>query len=310
MMNRIYLLYILLLLPGLSYADNCTVNATLFSTVSMGNIFVPRDAPVGSEIARAKISGYAKLEVDAPDGPVSCGGGYTFNYLSATSSSINNVFATNLEGVGIRVSIPPGNFVLPSNGTGYIYNLGYYDVMLVKTGKITSGFLTPGIIMQGWFVTPDNYFMRISMDMNTQVTVLACSLSGQTLNFNLGDINVSEFSHQPGFNPPRSDSQNLGLNCDASVNINVELNGVQNPDVTADPSVLALNAQGNPGTADGVGIQILYNNVPLQLNNRIVLKRSAGGQESFPLMARYYQTKTIVKPGSANTTATLNITYQ
>ncbi|MDO8233664.1 fimbrial protein [Citrobacter werkmanii] len=309
-MNRIYVLCILLLLPGLSYADNCSVNATLFGTVSMGNILVQRDAPVGSEIARARLSGYAKLEVDAPDSPTSCSGGYTFNYLSATNSPINNVFNTNLDGVGIRVSVSPGSFVLPSNGTVYVYNLGFYDVMLIKTGKITPGYLTPGVIMQGWFVTPDNYFTQISLDANTQVTVLACSVSSQTLNFNLGDINASEFSNQPGFNPPRSDSQNLGLNCEASANINVELMGTQNPDVTSDTSVLALNGQGTQGTADGVGIQMLYNNVPLHLNNRIVLKRSAGGQETFPLVARYYQTRSVVRPGSANATATLNITYQ
>lgn len=295
-MKPIYSLFILLFLPALSYAGNCAVNATLFSSVIMGNILVQRDAPVGSEIARARVSGYAKLEVDAPDSPTSCSGAYMFNYLSAMPSSINNVFNTNLDGVGIRVSIPPGNFVLPSNGTAYIYNLGFYDVMLIKTGKITPGYLTPGVIMQGWFVTPDNYFMQISMDANTQVTVLACSLASQTLNFNLGDINASEFSNQAGFNPPRSDSQDLGLNCDASANINVELIGMQNPDA--------------PGTADGVGIQVLYNNAPLQLNRRIVLKRSAGGQETFPLVARYYQTKSVVKPGSASTTATLNITYQ
>ncbi len=309
-MNRIYLFSILLLFSGLSYADNCMVNATLFGTVSMGNILVQRNAPIGSEIARARISGYAKLEVDAPVQPTSCNGAYTFNYLSATPSPINGVFNTNLEGVGIRTSIPPGNFMLPSQGAAYIYNLGYYDIMLVKTGEITPGYLTPGVIMQGWFVTPDNYFMQISMDANTLVTVLACSLSSQTLNFNLGDINASEFANQVGFIPPRSDSQNLGLNCDANANINVELVGIQNPDATGDTSVLALNGQGTPGAADGVGIQVLYNNTPLQLNSRIVLKRSAGGQETFPLVARYYQTKSVVKPGSASTTATLNITYQ
>ena len=65
-----------------------------------------------------------------------------------------------------------------------------------------------------------------------------------------------------------------------------------------------------PGTAEGVGVQLVYNTIPLQLNNRILLKQSAGGQEAFPLTARYYQTRAVVKPGSANATATLNVTYQ
>jgi type 1 fimbria pilin len=40
------------------------------------------------------------------------------------------------------------------------------------------------------------------------------------------------------------------------------------------------------------------------------LKNSAGGQETFPITARYIQTKDKVTAGSANATATLNITYQ
>lgn len=309
-MKRLILLVVFLCFTSPGYADNCQINETLFGTVSLGNSVIQRDAPIGSEIARARLSGYALLQVNAPDGPATCNGGYAFTYLSATPSAINHVYNTNLEGVGIRLSVTPGNFVLPSNGSAYIYSLGYYDVFLIKTGKITPGYLTPGILMQGWFVSPDNNFTRISLDANSQVTVLACSLASQTINFSLGDINASEFTTQPGFIPARSDTQNLGLNCDPGANINVELTGAQNPDTPADSSVLALNGQGSAGTAEGVGIQLLYNNTPLQLNKRMVLKNAAGGQETFPLVARYYQTRSVVKPGSANATATLNITYQ
>lgn len=62
--------------------------------------------------------------------------------------------------------------------------------------------------------------------------------------------------------------------------------------------------------AKGVGVQLLYNGSPFILNNRIVLKRSSGGQETFPLTARYYQTKTAVTTGKANASATLDLTYQ
>ncbi|HDS5029757.1 fimbrial protein [Enterobacter kobei] len=57
-------------------------------------------------------------------------------------------------------------------------------------------------------------------------------------------------------------------------------------------------------------MQIVYNGAPLMLNNRIVLKTSSGGQETFPLTARYYQTRTTVSTGTANASATLNLTYQ
>ena len=104
-------------------------------------------------------------------------------------------------------------------------------------------------------------------------------------------------------------TQNLGLNCDPGANVNVSISGIQNPDV-ATTSVLALTGQGNTGTAKGVGIQLLYNGTPLALNTRLPLTVAAGGQQTFPLTARYYQTNTTVEPGTANASATLNLTYQ
>lgn len=75
-------------------------------------------------------------------------------------------------------------------------------------------------------------------------------------------------------------------------------------------SVLALTGQGSETVADGVGVQLLYNNAPVQLNNRLMLKQSSDGTESLPITARYYQTKPVVKAGEANATATLDMTYQ
>jgi type 1 fimbria pilin len=87
------------------------------------------------------------------------------------------------------------------------------------------------------------------------------------------------------------------------------LTGIQQPDVS-DSSILALSGQGNAGVAEGVGVQLLYNAAPLTLNSNLVLKRSAGGQELFPITARYYQTRSSVTTGSANASATLTLTYQ
>ncbi|MDU7775121.1 MAG: fimbrial protein, partial [Citrobacter sp.] len=92
-------------------------------------------------------------------------------------------------------------------------------------------------------------------------------------------------------------------------NINVTLTGTQNPDTT-DDSVLELSNQGDDKVAAGIGVQLLYNDTPLELNKMLNLKRSAGGQEPFPITARYIQTKDKVRAGQANATATLNLTYQ
>jgi type 1 fimbria pilin len=148
------------------------------------------------------------------------------------------------------------------------------------------------------------------MDASSQVNVLSCSISSQALNFNLGTVSAAEFGPSAGFTPSHTDTQSLGLNCNPGANINVELKGIPNPDAGADASVLALTGQGGDNIADGVGVQLLYNNAPIQLNARLMLKQSSAGLESFPIMARYYQTKSQVKAGEANATATLDITYQ
>ncbi|MFP2412591.1 fimbrial protein [Citrobacter braakii] len=103
----------------------------------------------------------------------------------------------------------------------------------------------------------------------------------------------------------------IDLNCDAGARINASLSGTQSAE-TANDSILALSGAGMSGVASGIGIQLLYGNTPLKLDNNIVLKTSAGGQEFPPgaFTARYFQTKNNVTAGSANATATLNITYQ
>lgn len=153
------------------------------------------------------------------------------------------------------------------------------------------------------------YTEEVGMGNNTIIPV-ACSLTTPNLNFPIGDILASKFGTSVGTIPSGAqNTQNLGLNCDAGANINVTLQGAQNPDVST-TSVLALTGQGNADVAQGVGVQLLYNGSPLVLNNRIVLKQSSGGQETFPITARYYQTKTSVATGKANASATLDLTYQ
>ncbi|MCP0793895.1 fimbrial protein, partial [Salmonella enterica subsp. enterica serovar Give] len=150
---------LILAFSGLCSADVCEITAPLIRTVSTGNILVQRDTGAGAEIARVRVSGFVELASFSSTGVASCNGGYTFNYLSATPASMSGVYNTNLDGVGIRASFDAGNFMLPSYGANIktLYYLGNYDVIFYKTGNITSGPLTPGLIAQGWYGAPDNH---------------------------------------------------------------------------------------------------------------------------------------------------------
>ncbi|MGV7092984.1 fimbrial protein [Siccibacter turicensis] len=285
--------------------------------VNFGNVVVQRDVPEGTVIASRDFGYTVVSAIDCTNGPT-----YYLAYSLVYNGGIskgNHIYKTNVEGVGIRVH--------KSQTSTYFESPTYYSpiyaisgltsfpssVELIKTGPITGGAMNAGQIGE-YYITNTSYgvegrMTHITMQSGTTITPTQCSISTSNLSFPMGTIAASEFSGAVGFIPEHAVTQNLGLECEANANINVTLNGTQNPDVTTS-SVLALTGQGDTGVAQGVGVQLLYNNKPLELNKRIVLKKSAGGQETFPIVARYYQTKTTVTPGKANTLATLNISYQ
>lgn len=237
-------------------------------------------------------------------------------YLGGNPSSYgNHVYTTNVDGIGIRFS--SGNyFENPSNTFSYEAQASYVEwwggrIELVVTGgvirRINAGNDRGGDARGSDGVYRDGLTTTLT---DGTINALACSITTPQLNFIIGDIPASTFGSTVGTTPAGAqNTQNLGLSCNAGTNITVSLSGVQNPD-SANTSVMALTGQGSAGTAKGVGVQLLYNGAPLAINSPLLLKRSSGGQETLPLTARYYQTLTSVESGSANATATLNLTYQ
>ncbi|KLW91638.1 fimbrial protein [Enterobacter sp. BIDMC92] len=295
-------------------AGTCTTITPQLSTLSVGTINVQRDAPVGTVI----FSGTGSMTGSYLTGctnPLMLG--FSMRYNNATLSSYgNHVYNTNVSGIGIRFS-SNAYFENPSNTFSYSAQTSYVDwyggrVELVVTGPVSSGALTPGVIGVVTLQGSDGVYRDGLTEQLTGGTInaLACTINTPQLTFPLGDIPASAFGTVVGTTPGvAQNTQNLGLTCSAGTNITVSLSGIQNPD-SANTSVMALTGQGSAGTAKGVGVQLLYNGTPLALNSRLLLKQSAGGQETLPLTARYYQTLTSVESGSANASATLNLTYQ
>ncbi|SUW63745.1 putative major fimbrial protein SthE [Buttiauxella agrestis] len=314
---KYFALIITLLFSGMAGATCQTVNNWL-STIDAGNIIVQRDTPVGALIASIPTPVVAStlLAVCTDGGGQAIG---QFDYMGGVATSIPNVYYTNIPGVGMEIignsggvssmQNPPRSYVLSAGMVlTNIYSGNPQVVNLYKVGNIISGNFVPGRVGHQ-MVADDGGFIREIQLSGGSVTQVACSIKTPNLVFPLGDVPVSTFGNTIGFIPDVSSTQNLGLDCDAGANINVSLNGTQNPD-SSDASVLALNNQGGNDVASGLGIQLLYNDVPLVLNDTIVLKTSPGGVETFPLKARYIQTKTTVTAGDASTNATLQLTYQ
>ncbi|WP_260864541.1 fimbrial protein [Citrobacter sp. Marseille-Q6884] len=275
---------------------------------SFGNVVAQSDAPVGTVLSTITASS-PNTEYDT-----CTNGGYEYtrmSYPGAALTGVSGTYSTNIPGVGIKFqdgaySIPATATYIQGNSKGFA-TAAY--ISLIKTGTISAGNLINGE-MGNVFVDNGTVVIRHMLTGVNSVAVTSCTVNNMSLSFPIGNILISQFSSSAGFLPAGAqNTQTLGLTCSSGANINVTLSGTQNPDVS-NTTVLALTGQGNPEVAKGVGVQIIYNNSPLVLNNRIVLKKSNGGQESFPITARYYQTKSSVATGTANATATLNITYQ
>ena len=273
---------------------------------SPGNVVVQRDTPVGAIIYSKVLSGGEAF--------LSCTGEantnyYKMTYLGGIATSIAHAYATNIPGVAIKADFAWGYLDNPpstdNTGTGSVPQPPI-SIKLYKTGDITPGPFTIGQV--GTWTVSDITPLTLNIS-GGYVTQVACSVTTPNLTFPIGDVLKSEFGSTVGYIPAKTSTQNLGLDCDRFANINVTLNGKQNPDVS-DASVLVLDNQGGADVAQGVGVQLLYNGTPLEINSMLALKESNGGQETFPLTARYYQTRTAVTVGEANASATLTLTYQ
>ncbi|WP_029592657.1 fimbrial protein [Franconibacter pulveris] len=308
------IIFILLTLSSINVFAGCVNNIAAYTkNINFGNVTVQRDVPAGTVVATQSVLGDINFTCTGP----AMNTYHEVMYTGLTSFG-NNVYQIGVSGYGIRVSEngPGGDFhhYFPIEINGWNDNTGTYSTNLykfelVKTSEpAQSGAIRTGVIADTSMF--NQFYIGTFNITGGTITTLACSLSTPNMSFPIGNIPASSFGSAPGTTPAGAqNTQYLGLNCNPGANINVSLSGKQNPDVST-PGVLALSGQGNAGVAKGVGVQLLYKGTPLALNNRIVLKKSSGGEEIFPLVARYYQTRTSVTTGSANASATLTITYQ
>ena len=254
---------------------------------------------------------------------------------SAPVAGYTDVYPTNIDGIGVRYNFALNSGSLSfcpvqfddhiSNSTRtYTCHILNKDTQGLSMGASLQFVKTKPNVASGAITTIPSVTSSYSLnnqsgqwDLNliwsgagsVVVTVQACAINNSSIAVPLDPVLADSFT---GAGTTKGDRTfTIDLNCDAGARINASLSGTQSAE-TANDSILALSGAGMSGVASGIGIQLLYGNTPLKLDNNIVLKTSAGGQEFPPgaFTARYFQTKNNVTAGSANATATLNITYQ
>lgn len=314
-------------LSPLAQASYCSLVGAS-GTTAFSNITVQRDAPAGTELASYQLP-VTQLWDCTTVASVTWQemGIKTYSKYNSTVGNGYTVYDSGVPGIGFTLEVlsaSNGWFVPGKDSSSYSIASSTNGLLaggkrqvtrkvrLIKTGPVTTGTVMSkqvgATIMRTYVSGVAQWESESPININSfKVTSLACSLSSTSINVPLGDVLASKFT---GVGVTAGDkSFDLGLTCDKDAKINVSLAGTQNTD-TSETSVLALTSAGQTGTASGVGVQLLYGGTPLKINNNILLKTSAGGQETLPFTARYYQTLADISAGLANSSATLNITYQ
>ncbi|MGZ2749398.1 fimbrial protein [Burkholderia stagnalis] len=347
-----WLLALVVLMLGLgSRAAFATVSCTGKAqtvTISMpASVTIPRDAANGtvltSWIPTVATSNFYNCTVSnqSPSG-------MAFEPLSLTKAGMTvtqngvvyTVWKTNVPGVGVAIGVqsivngcgaqpwqdlgtPTPPFPSPwvgyaCNQNGSITNGGKAQVALVKTGPITAGTVSGGVLFEGASATAQSSASGYTIDTSgrvsysltsTIINVAACTTPNVTVN--MGSTMQSAFKGiGSATNPPVA--VNVAVNaCPSGLNsIQYQFNPV-NAVLDSTNGVLALSSD---STASGIGLQLkdssgnaLKYNTPYTLTS---YNTSTGGSYTIPLKAAYYQTAATVKPGSANAVLTFTMTYQ
>lgn len=273
-------------------------------------------------------------------------GFFYLNGPQVDSPAGTQVMPTNIPGLGVRVTAQnqagPYDGAMPidnnwhdgDRGSDHELRNSQYKVELVALGgPISSGQLSFGSpLAQVEFRESRSHtaYGDVASNValtNTNVTIKAmgCNADVSSINFAFGSIKMAEFDSTTKIAAP--DTQTVTLSCESGTNVSLSLNGTPAAGNNANNTVIALTGEGNADVASGIGVQLGlqssgYNSGSngLPLNQSITLFSSSrngstyssggtGSQEQLIFSASYFKTGAVVTAGSANSSASITLTY-
>ncbi|EWG65691.1 Fimbria adhesin protein precursor [Enterobacter sp. DC4] len=309
-----------------AHAD-CSITAS--STISVPNLIVQRDAPVGSQIG-SEIIGSDRQFSSCSTGVTNPSWGWGIKSYGTYVMTINGrrVYSTNIAGIGYAIGMESTlscsgaiSYVTESNNQNMICGssaAGMFTTFVMK-GKPRLTFYKTAQTTGSGMVNSTNVGASILNDWGTwrsdsvlsmnsfNVTTTACSVTNAAVKVPLGNVLSTAFTGTGSTAAEKNFT--IDLDCDASTRVNLTLEGAQ--DSSGAAGVLALTQATTGATASGVGVQVLYNDTPVTFGSMFnVGTATTKGAYAIPLTARYYQTTEKVTGGQANSLATFTITYQ
>jgi len=280
-------------------------------TLDLGSLLLQRDLPVGSTIVSKVISGgggkiatcsegaFQRQKVMLQGSPVS---GYTHLYQSGVS--------------GVGISVQYGNVYADTapdstsgSGPADLSSSDNITVTLIKTGDVTPGNLTAGDLAADRVTAEGGGWLNIRTLKLTggAIRQASCQVTTPNVVVPMGSLRRTELSGL-GATVGRKDFS-IGLDCSAQTRINLTINAPTALNGTGLTGVLAGSQ--DEGSADGVGIQILFNQAPVTFGTPLLVGTTTDdGPYNIPLQAQFYQTKAQIKSGQLNATANFTLSYQ
>ncbi|EAW0683921.1 fimbrial protein [Salmonella enterica] len=239
----------------------------------------------------------------------------------------NNIYQTNNPGIAIRIwwanvtssgTSDPRAFQSPRvqegsgtcGGSGCTYSniQGQFEVQLIATGKPITDEplqLTRFSAARTYDETPVLYISFTDADV--VVNSASCVLNSKNINVDLGKQILGTHLVHPG-DTSSPVGFNIDLTCDPNTNVNVLFSGAT---VSGDNTTLALNNQTDSTSAQGVGVQVLYNEQPITFGTLLpTMQNVAQGSVILPFQAQILRLNEELKAGEVNATATFEMIYR
>ncbi|CAI0835698.1 Fimbrial subunit type 1 precursor [Serratia quinivorans] len=326
-------LFGVLMAAGQSAYASCTVTSGYKAQVinmKLGRVLVTPNSQVGDTLATGQFPINAVNDIARCD---SSGGSGIGQILQGSSSTLTNVWNTNIPGIGIRLYREAG-----SNSTFYPHTLrlagnsnvslngGYFKIDVVKTASQTG----TGQLMSGMYTT---YYMDGSgaglpmlesiVDASSLMVVTStCNVDSGSKNkvVTLDTVTAASFD---GVGSTQGEKTfDININCVGGVGenllpgsagqgiVNVRFNYDQ--DTSNAPGVIKSEPGAN--TASGVAVQLLTGTTTQPIKNGDAVNAGStipnqANALTLPLKARYYRTGTTIKGGNIKSTATFTIEY-
>jgi type 1 fimbria pilin len=314
--------------PAVAQSVNFSPATLSFSP--SGPYSVPRDAAVGSQVARASTVASAT--------GIGCALIQTATINGTEVSAGSGVYQTSVSGIGVSFYIVNGasQTLVTSTGGGYTSGtisapgngaLPGIQANLIVTGPVVSGFSLSGLPTITVTFTPTgacSWTTGITNTLptsasNSAVVPITCTVTTPSVSVNLPVVSLSALSTVG--NTAGDTRFPIGLNCASGANVYITLSDATTPTNTSSLLTLAANS-----TAQGIKLRILNSTGPVDFGPDSAdagtthqwLLGSSSSVNGIPLTVQYYRDDTnpsgtapaTLSAGSVHAQATFTMSYQ